>query len=96
MALDTRDKRDSAIGNSLPWRMRYPVPDGTIGKADRRHLAGHYRRAEVEVVRGPFVWEAMDSFSPGFVEQDGFAPGLEAGGDFVPGFEVQDAYTGSR
>lgn len=51
MALDTRDKRASAIlGRTLPG------PDGTIDAADRLHVAGLYRGIaadEPESVVGP-------------------------------------------
>lgn len=43
MPIDTRDKRDSAIHVGLPWRMRLPVPDGSIAAADRMHVALLYR-----------------------------------------------------
>jgi hypothetical protein len=43
MAIDTRDKRDSAIHVGLPWRMRFPVPDGSLPGADRQHAAFLYR-----------------------------------------------------
>lgn len=50
MALDTRDKRDSAIGLGLPWRMRFPVPDGDLSPiGDRQHLALLYRGIETAV-----------------------------------------------
>ena len=35
MAVDTRDKRMSIMGVSLPWRGVFPLADGTIGTADR-------------------------------------------------------------
>lgn len=43
MALDTADKRDSAIHVSLPWRMRFPVPDGSLAAPDRLHVGLLYR-----------------------------------------------------
>lgn len=42
MAIDTRDKRASAIGGSLPWRSVYPLADGTIGQADRQIVSFLY------------------------------------------------------
>lgn len=42
MAVDTRNKRSSAIGVSLPWRMRFPAPDGSFDAADRLHINVHY------------------------------------------------------
>lgn len=41
MAITTEDKRRSAT--SKLWDIIYPVADGDISKADRRHIAGMYR-----------------------------------------------------
>lgn len=44
MAVDTRDKRSSAIGVSLPWRGMYPLADGAaFNQEDRQHVAFAYR-----------------------------------------------------
>lgn len=37
MAVDSRDKRSSAINVSSPWRGMLPLPDGTVDQADRQH-----------------------------------------------------------
>ncbi len=42
MALDTRNKRSSAIDIGSPWRAEMPTPDGTINAADRQHAAFQY------------------------------------------------------
>jgi len=42
MAVDTRDKRYSAMSIGLPWRGAYPIPDGDISATDRRFLSRHY------------------------------------------------------
>ena len=42
MAIDTRNKRSSAIFIGSPWRGMLPLPDGTIGQADRQHAAFLY------------------------------------------------------
>jgi hypothetical protein len=42
MAVDTRDERSSQINLLMPWRMVFPLPDGTIGAADRQHQAWLY------------------------------------------------------
>jgi len=42
VAIDTRDKRASALACGLPWLVPLPTPDGTIGAADRAHSAGFY------------------------------------------------------
>ena len=41
MAIDTRDKRASAVFVAV--RACYPAPDGTIDQADRQHAARVYR-----------------------------------------------------
>lgn len=43
MAVDTRDKRSSAINPSCPWRGQLPAPDTTVNQGDRQHTAGLYR-----------------------------------------------------
>lgn len=35
MAIDTRNKRASAISPASPWRGLWPAPDGTVDAADR-------------------------------------------------------------
>lgn len=42
MAIDTANKRSSAIDVSSPWRSRLPFPDGSVGSDDRAHAAGYY------------------------------------------------------
>lgn len=44
MAIDTQNKRRSALGRVLP------VPSGSIAAADRRHALGIYRFGDDEVV----------------------------------------------
>lgn len=43
MAIDTRDKRASAISSALPWRGLWPLPDGALDQGDRQHVASMYR-----------------------------------------------------
>jgi len=42
MDLDTREKRASALGVALAFRLALPLPDGTVDATDRPHLAGAY------------------------------------------------------
>lgn len=42
MALDTRNKRASAIGIDSPWLRVWPNPDGAFDQADRQQIAGKY------------------------------------------------------
>ena len=43
MAVDTRDKRASAVGFVLTSRLAPPLPDGSFNQADRQHIAYSYR-----------------------------------------------------
>ena len=43
MAIDTRDKRASALNVAIPWRALLPVPDAEIGSGDRAQAGLHYR-----------------------------------------------------
>ena len=44
MALDTRDKRASAIHVGMPWRGLLPLPDGAaLDQGDRQQVAFMYR-----------------------------------------------------
>ena len=42
MAIDSRNKRSSAINVGSPWRGMLPAPDGTLNQADRQHVGLHY------------------------------------------------------
>jgi hypothetical protein len=42
MAIDTRNKRSSAINITSPWRSKLPLADGTVAQADRQHAGLHY------------------------------------------------------
>jgi hypothetical protein len=42
MAIDTRNKRSSAINPQCPWRGQWPAPDSTIDQADRQHSLWSY------------------------------------------------------
>ena len=50
MALDTANKRSSAIFVGIPFRGKYPFPDGTIDAGDRQHAAGYYRGVVAVVI----------------------------------------------
>ena len=44
MAIDTRDKRSSAIFVGQPWRNMLPAPDAAAeDQSDRQHVALMYR-----------------------------------------------------
>ena len=47
MALDTRDKRASALGLGLAFLVVLPAPDGlALDQGDRQHVAARYRGIE--------------------------------------------------
>jgi hypothetical protein len=52
MAVDTRNKRSSAVLVGLPWRGLYPDPDGTVAADDRSHAAGLYGGLEADAPAG--------------------------------------------
>lgn len=54
MAIDSRDKRSSAISPTMPWRGLFPVPDGAINSAgDRQHVDLMYRGIAANVYVPP-------------------------------------------
>ena len=77
---DTREKRTSCIGYGLPFRISLPYADGSLDQGDRQHLVGLYSGilagAPVVAPVGPFYWDALDVFIPGFSAAGDFAPGL--------------------
>lgn len=46
MAVDTKNKRSSAIFPGSPWRGMLPAPDGTIDQGDRQATAFVYSGIE--------------------------------------------------
>ena len=42
MALDSRNRRSSAMLVSLPWRGLLPAPNGSVGASDRAATAYQY------------------------------------------------------
>jgi hypothetical protein len=48
MALDTRNKRSSAINIGSPWRGQFPAPDGSVATIDRPHILTLYAFAADE------------------------------------------------
>ena len=64
MALDTRQKRSSAIGVNTPWRFSLPVADGAIGVLDRQQTALVYAGIQAEVLAQAtlvYRWEEVVS-----------------------------------
>jgi hypothetical protein len=50
MAVDTRSKRASVLGIGLAAALTLPLVDGTVGQADRQHVAFAYAGIAAEVV----------------------------------------------
>jgi hypothetical protein len=75
VAIDTRNKRSSAIHVSLPWRGQEPAPDGALSQADRQHTGLHYAGiaagGAAAVVTGRVMgWPGEDTFNGPFVYHD--------------------------
>ena len=45
MAIDTKEKRSSALRFALPWMIFLlpPAPDNDVDEGDRAHVSGFYR-----------------------------------------------------
>jgi len=68
MALDSADKRSSAIHPTLPWRGMYPAPDAAAeNQADRQHALGLYRGILATVVQAPGVFGDLTTLFVGYV-----------------------------
>lgn len=52
MALDTADKRSSAVNIGSPWRGLLPFPSGSIDQQDRQHIAYMYRGIAADAPSG--------------------------------------------
>lgn len=56
MAIDTATKRASAINVGMPALRLLPIPDGTVGQADRQHVALLYGGILAGAVTAPTVF----------------------------------------
>lgn len=68
MAVDTRDKRASAVGLT-PWLLQGPTPDAAFSQADRQQIAFTYRGilatdTSVSVYPDPFAATATAALDP--------------------------------
>lgn len=65
MAIDSRQKRESACFFGLTCRPRTIEPDGTISQADRQDIVGFYRgiSAEALAVVRVFVRDLAEKYS---------------------------------
>lgn len=93
MALDTQAKRASAIHVSSAWRSIVPVPDGTIGQADRQVIAYYCGAVLFEAVEapitGPFCVERINIYVPGIETSNIYRPGAQTQTVYLPGPESQ-------
>jgi hypothetical protein len=62
MALDTAEKRASALGRSLPFLRVLPFPDGSIDASDRLQLVWLYRIGDEGGVPEPIVPDPEHTF----------------------------------
>jgi hypothetical protein len=62
MAIDTATKRKSAINAGLPSLALMPVPDGSIGALDRRHLADLYSLVSQSIGQNFWMPDRRDTF----------------------------------
>lgn len=61
MAVDTRNKRASAVNTYLPFRVGGPTPDGSLAnKFDRRHIAFGYAGLETTGTTIPLAHSPAD------------------------------------
>jgi hypothetical protein len=68
MALDTADKRASALHVGLPFRSTFPVADGALDQADRQHAAGWYRGILAAVATAPTVFGDLTTLFVAYVQ----------------------------
>ncbi len=89
MAVDTTNKRYSAMHIGLPWRTSLPIPDGTIDQGDRQQVAWLYRgvlaSSGAVIVTGPFCIEAMDAYTAGAVIAEGYSAGAVKAASYQAG-----------
>lgn len=87
--LDTRSKRASSMQAYAPFIVAPPLPDGSIGAADRQHAAwsfsGILAGVTVPLVLPPFWFDAADVYTPGAAECESFAAGPAAVEVYVSG-----------
>ncbi len=55
MAIDTENKRRSALGGGISFLTLFESPDGAISSSDRRHQASFYRGIAT-FIRTRFLW----------------------------------------
>lgn len=87
MALDSKQKRGSAIGVTMPSRSWLAEPDGTLASTDRlslMKLCATIEPGELEVFTPPYYVSASQALTPGMVASDAILPGARATQAGVP------------
>ena len=82
MAVDTRDKRASALDVGSPWRARWPTADSTIAAVDRQFAAFMYSGIAAGAA-AILVYGAAHS-----VASKVYHPGSQASGVYHPGSQA--------
>ena len=88
MAIDSRNKRSSAIRVGRPWLTVMPLADGTVGTTDRFHLAFAYAGFDRDATAGPYCVTDCHVFAPGVQSAKGvhvYPPGASRQQVFAPG-----------
>jgi hypothetical protein len=57
----------------IPYRLLLLLPTDDVGLV------------VLVVIKGPFVWAALDSYAPGMNKADHYIPGMVKGDAYVPG-----------
>jgi len=57
VALDSRDKRSSAVHVASPWRTTLPLAAGSVNADDRAHVGGYLARAADTLVTSRLMLE---------------------------------------
>ena len=65
MAIDTEDKRRSALGGGISFLTIFQSPDGATSLADRRHQSFFYRGITT-FTRSRFMWIAEKNSSSNY------------------------------
>lgn len=87
MAIDSRDKRASAICVGLPWRV-YPNPDGSLAaQADRQHMGLAYRGILASAL-------TIVNYPIGLVKGKVYLGGVQQGRTYVGGAQKGKAFIG--
>ena len=89
MAIDTKQRRYSAMLIGLPWRGALPKSDGIIDAADRLMLANLYSGNVGDLVGDVLV--ATGGMEPGGQLAGGAEPGAALTGSMVPGATMTSA-----